>query len=457
MKLYPPYATDSNSGLPGADGDDGLSAYEIAVNNGFIGTESEWLDSLGGSEIPLIFRDAEEFFTDPLRPTELEFTSFINDRGITAGNTIVLLDENNELITNGRYTVIDDSGTLKARGRSQLNEIDFSIPPSQQAFYVTDVEDPTTIELTSLINGIGLAEGQFFVFESSTDPLRIISRWQVFNDGGTLKARGASFNQGAAAVPAQALAVISAKEAAGATFTDGQKEAYYRWFRMGEIDGWLSKGLSAGVFTDNNAAANLVNIVDIGLPLMEIGDINHLVGSVARDNLTYGAIDMRQPNGPGVLDEDDCSIAEYNIRTGSNSVADIGSFDGTNTLLINSINNSAEFYVGTNASPKISISRANEPNITVGSRFGNTNTITVRSATQISQLENTSINNLSIPNSSVYAISNYNSQLSGNFFTWDGSNPYGSGFAWVGTGLTSAESTSLARETFILMASLGSI
>ena len=34
----------------GADGEDGLSAYEIAVNNGFVGTEQEWLDSLVGAD-----------------------------------------------------------------------------------------------------------------------------------------------------------------------------------------------------------------------------------------------------------------------------------------------------------------------------------------------------------------------------------------------------------------------
>jgi hypothetical protein len=40
---------DGVDGLPGengADGADGKSAYEIAVENGFIGTEEEWLDSL---------------------------------------------------------------------------------------------------------------------------------------------------------------------------------------------------------------------------------------------------------------------------------------------------------------------------------------------------------------------------------------------------------------------------
>lgn len=31
-------------------GKDGLSAYEIAVQNAFIGTEQEWLDSLQGNQ-----------------------------------------------------------------------------------------------------------------------------------------------------------------------------------------------------------------------------------------------------------------------------------------------------------------------------------------------------------------------------------------------------------------------
>ena len=44
------------NGKNGIDGKDGLSAYEIALKNGFVGTESEWLDSLkgeNGSEIDL--------------------------------------------------------------------------------------------------------------------------------------------------------------------------------------------------------------------------------------------------------------------------------------------------------------------------------------------------------------------------------------------------------------------
>ncbi len=47
MKSYLQQAAIENVG---ADGDDGLSAYEVAVENGFVGTEPEWLLSLKGAK-----------------------------------------------------------------------------------------------------------------------------------------------------------------------------------------------------------------------------------------------------------------------------------------------------------------------------------------------------------------------------------------------------------------------
>lgn len=41
----------TTGGGTGEDGVDGLSAYEIAVNYGFVGTEAEWIESLGGVTI----------------------------------------------------------------------------------------------------------------------------------------------------------------------------------------------------------------------------------------------------------------------------------------------------------------------------------------------------------------------------------------------------------------------
>ena len=38
--------------LKGTQGDNGLSAYEIAVSNGFVGSEAAWLASLEGEPGP---------------------------------------------------------------------------------------------------------------------------------------------------------------------------------------------------------------------------------------------------------------------------------------------------------------------------------------------------------------------------------------------------------------------
>ena len=41
---------DGADGMDGAPGADGKSAYDIAVDNGFVGTEAEWLESLKGAD-----------------------------------------------------------------------------------------------------------------------------------------------------------------------------------------------------------------------------------------------------------------------------------------------------------------------------------------------------------------------------------------------------------------------
>lgn len=41
---------DGTNGIDGADGADGKSAYQIAIENGFEGTEQEWLESLKGQD-----------------------------------------------------------------------------------------------------------------------------------------------------------------------------------------------------------------------------------------------------------------------------------------------------------------------------------------------------------------------------------------------------------------------
>ena len=42
------YVQETMAGAGGIKGDDGKSAYQIALDNGFSGTEDEWLNSLRG-------------------------------------------------------------------------------------------------------------------------------------------------------------------------------------------------------------------------------------------------------------------------------------------------------------------------------------------------------------------------------------------------------------------------
>ena len=50
VSLQDLYAMGALKGDPGKDGIDGLSAYQLAVKKGFKGSESEWLDSLKGTD-----------------------------------------------------------------------------------------------------------------------------------------------------------------------------------------------------------------------------------------------------------------------------------------------------------------------------------------------------------------------------------------------------------------------
>ncbi len=48
LALAKNYTEATVAGAGGIKGEDGKSAYQIAVENGFVGTEAEWLESLKG-------------------------------------------------------------------------------------------------------------------------------------------------------------------------------------------------------------------------------------------------------------------------------------------------------------------------------------------------------------------------------------------------------------------------
>ena len=95
--------TDGVNGQDGINGKDGLSAYEIAVQNGFIGTETEWLESLKGKDGNS--SDVSGFAT----------TEYVNEK---LSEILAILE--NLPTTSINYTVIFESGndTIQKYGES---------------------------------------------------------------------------------------------------------------------------------------------------------------------------------------------------------------------------------------------------------------------------------------------------------------------------------------------------
>ena len=94
----------------GGSGTAGKSAYEIAVDNGFVGTETEWLESLNGKQgatfTPYVSSSGELSWTndgDKKNPATVNIKGSKGDRG-DSGVTIPI---------NGFFTMyVDEDGNL---------------------------------------------------------------------------------------------------------------------------------------------------------------------------------------------------------------------------------------------------------------------------------------------------------------------------------------------------------
>lgn len=60
LALAKKYTEAAIAGAGGIQGKDGKSAYQIAVENGFVGTEAEWLENLKGDDYILTDTDKSE-------------------------------------------------------------------------------------------------------------------------------------------------------------------------------------------------------------------------------------------------------------------------------------------------------------------------------------------------------------------------------------------------------------
>lgn len=96
-------------GIPGEvgpNGPDGLSAYEIAVANGFVGTEQEWLDSLGGGGTgadiaDFVFTDVDANNSSMTITGDKEMTissGATNDLNVRAGDQLWLTADNDVIL-----------------------------------------------------------------------------------------------------------------------------------------------------------------------------------------------------------------------------------------------------------------------------------------------------------------------------------------------------------------------
>lgn len=94
---------DGRDGTPGKDGEngrDGKSAYEVAVDNGFVGTEQEWLESLKG-------RDGVSGTSEAFSMNFPNIKRMLDDRAIIADSDSledILRAIIKEIVPDGEYT-----------------------------------------------------------------------------------------------------------------------------------------------------------------------------------------------------------------------------------------------------------------------------------------------------------------------------------------------------------------
>ena len=104
----------SEPGADGADGNDGLSAYEVAVQGGFVGTEAEWIASLYGKDgkpstsVPEI-KDGNWWIDG-------------KDTGIKASGKETIVDITNEAPLKGK-TVVCFGDSITGSGSGQGTDI----------------------------------------------------------------------------------------------------------------------------------------------------------------------------------------------------------------------------------------------------------------------------------------------------------------------------------------------
>lgn len=128
------------NGTNGINGENGKSAYQVAVDNGFVGTETEWLNSLKGADgittVETTKIDKTCIFLASGWSDTIPYTQTVNVEGITESLNpridLIVSDDittgkNEELAFSYFTKVITGSGTLTAYCYETKPDIDLNI------------------------------------------------------------------------------------------------------------------------------------------------------------------------------------------------------------------------------------------------------------------------------------------------------------------------------------------
>ena len=159
---------NGTNGLNGTNGQDGKSAYDIAVDNGFVGTETEWLESLKGQDgQDGIVMDA---------PSDGRLYGRMNanwvEATVTVDNILSTTSENpvqNKVITEelnkkAVQTTVDESLALKANSAdvtaSLAEKSDIGHTHDDRYYTETEIDTKLSEKIDSSIKGVanGVAE-----------------------------------------------------------------------------------------------------------------------------------------------------------------------------------------------------------------------------------------------------------------------------------------------------------
>lgn len=130
----------------GVPGKDGLSAYELALKNGFVGTEEEWLESLNAANPELVDKSVVEYLEK--NPVDVPVTS-VNGR---VGDVELDADDVGAVSKSGLQSAIDvalaqakESGEFN--GKDGKNGDDGYTPIKGTDYYTDD-------DKTEMVNAV---------------------------------------------------------------------------------------------------------------------------------------------------------------------------------------------------------------------------------------------------------------------------------------------------------------